>query len=100
MLPMFNESRSLSANGVSAEGSFPAPRNSRSESCTTAFRQWSESGLQYRTMHHLNQYAEAEGAEFRNVYSKDVDSLLAKAEKARILSPSSLVIIPKDYSAR
>jgi hypothetical protein len=51
-------------------------------------------------MHHLNQYAEAEGAEFRNVYSKDVDSLLAKAEKARILSPSSLVIIPKDYSAR
>jgi hypothetical protein len=51
-------------------------------------------------MHHLNQYAEAEGAEFQNVYSKDVDSLLAKAEKARILSPSSLVIIPKDYSAR
>jgi hypothetical protein len=38
-------------------------------------------------MHHLDQYAEAGGAEFRNVYSKDVDSLLAKAEKARILWP-------------
>jgi hypothetical protein len=76
------------------------PHGTLAQSFTTVFRQWSESGLQYGTMHHLNQYAEAEGAEFRNVYFKDVDSLLAKAEKARILSPSSLVIILKDYSAR